>query len=127
MSLAAQGFSYGIIGGIQLLTDWACFVGLTWLGVHTVTANITGRVLGALFGFWLNGRGTFAAEIDGKLLPRHFLRFMVSWTTMTIASTLILSLVNRSSGLHLAWVVKPFADGILAISGFLISKYWIYK
>lgn len=61
--LLRQGGSFLIIGALQLLVDWALFVALTALGVAAAPANLASRVGGALLGFWLNGRVTFASEV----------------------------------------------------------------
>ncbi|MBB1635736.1 MULTISPECIES: GtrA family protein [Cupriavidus] len=127
MSLIRQGASYGVIGGVQLGVDWLCFFLLTSFGVGAVKANIAGRVLGALLGFWLNGKKTFSAQIDSELGFRHFFRYIVLWSGTALASTVVIASVDRLQGLQLAWLVKPFADGLLAVAGFVVSRYWIYR
>lgn len=127
MSIVKQGISYGFVGVIQLALDWLTFVVLTQLGLPAGPANITGRVAGASLGFWLNGRWTFGAGDDNRLRPRHALRFVVLWSLTTLLSTGAVMLAAHMQGLHLAWVVKPFADLTLAAIGFTASKYWIYK
>lgn len=125
--LLRQGLGYGLVGGLQLLIDWLCFVGLTSVGIMTAPANIVGRVLGALVGFWLNGRVTFRDEAGGKLGWRRLGRFGMSWAVMSIFSTLAVTLVDHGAGLGWAWLFKPLVDGGLAVLGFLVSRYWIYK
>lgn len=127
MSIVKQGISYGFVGVIQIGVDWMTFIGLTQLGVLTGPANITGRVIGAALGFWLNGRFTFAGTNGRPLQPKHAMRFIVSWTLTTLLSTGAVMLAARLDGLHMAWVVKPLADLTLAAIGFAASKYWIYK
>ena len=127
MSVIKQGASYGVIGGVQLGVDWLCFFLLTSFGFGAVMGNIAGRVVGALLGFWLNGKKTFSAQIGSELGFRHFFRYIVLWSGTAIASTIVIASVDRLQGLQLAWLVKPFADGILAMAGFLVSRYWIYR
>ncbi len=125
LPLGRQILSYGIVGIGQIGVDWLAFVCLSKLGITLGLANVTGRICGALAGFWLNGRWTFSGN-SSKLGLRHLLRFTTSWSIMTIISTAVVLLVGHSHGLKWTWIVKPFADTALAAMGFVISKYWIY-
>jgi putative flippase GtrA len=127
MSIIKQGVSYGFIGLVQIGVDWLTFIGLTQLGLPTGTANITGRIVGAALGFWLNGHFTFARGSVRPLRSRHAIKFIASWTLTTLLSTGAVMLAAHTKGLHMAWVVKPLADLALAAIGFAASKYWIYK
>lgn len=129
MSLLKQGVTYGAVGVLQIFIDWLCFVGLTWFGVQAEIANVLGRVLGALLGFWLNGRLTFRRQTDelGGLSRKQFLRFGASWLLMTLLSTIGIHFITRFGGLSWAWLLKPVQDVALAAFGFTVSKYWIYR
>ena len=119
---------YGVIGGVQLLADWLCFVALTWIGMDVVPANLSGRVVGAILGFWLNGRHTFISD-SGKptLGRRHAVRFIIGWLLTAALSTAAVWLTDHVAGLGWARVCKLGIDGALAIFGFLLSKYWIFR
>src|SRR5690606_31475504 len=54
-----QGFSYGVIGLIQIVVDWMTLVVLSYWGLSTTTANVLGRTAGATLGFWMNGKYSF--------------------------------------------------------------------
>jgi putative flippase GtrA len=125
--LLRQIFRYGAVGVGQIGLDSLTFIGLTFIGTPPGPANIAGRVLGACAGFWLNGKWTFANQGTAGLSRKSLLRFLASWLLTTTLSTLIVSLVDQSHGLHWAWLVKPVADGMLAALGFAISKFWIYR
>lgn len=125
-SLAHQGSAFLVIGGLQLLLDWGVFVALGALGVPTVPANLAGRVSGALLGFWLNGRYTFARE-DNPLGWHHFGRFLVLWLPATAVSTLLMSLAQAHLGLHLSWLAKPLVEGGLAVLTFFVSRHFVYR
>jgi putative flippase GtrA len=123
-----QLFLYALIGGIQLLADWTCFVLLTWLAVDVVSANILGRISGAILGFWLNGRYTFAQRCDGSSLDAgHAVRFVAGWALTAILSTLLVWLLNDMGGISVARLGKPIVDALLALIGFVLSKYWIFR
>lgn len=126
-SLLRQGAGYGVVGVLQLLLDWMCFVGLTALGAAVVPANIGGRVAGALLGFALNGLVTFRGEEGARLGWARFGRFMTSWLVMSVLSTVGVHLVDARAGLQWAWILKPAIDIVLAGAGFVASRYWIYR
>jgi putative flippase GtrA len=116
------------VGGAQLLLDWLCFVGLTWLGIGVAPANLAARVLGALLGFGLNSRYTFGRPPDrASAVPGRLLRFLVFWLLATLASTWAVSALDDMQGLQAAWLGKPLVDGGLAVLGFVVSKHWIYR
>ena len=126
-ALMRQLVSYGAVGFIQIGLDWLTFVVLTYLGIHATPANLAGRILGASAGFWLNGKWTFSDGGKAVLSRKAMARFVATWALTTALSTLIVSLVDQSHGLHWAWLVKPIADAFLAVLGFTISKFWIYR
>jgi putative flippase GtrA len=112
---------YALVGGLVIGTDWSAFVLLSWLGVPLWLANVTARVAGALLGYLVNANHTFR---DGKL-PTHqqLVRFAIMWVLLTALSTLAV----EQLGMRAAWIGKPVIDGVLAVVGFLSSKYWIYR
>ena len=123
-----QVVGFGLVGGLQVLLDWACFVALTALSVAVPPANLAGRIAGACLGFWANGRFTFARPGDApRLGRRRFLRYAVFWLAMTLLSTWAVMALDQWQGLHAAWLGKPLVDAALAALGFVASKYWIYR
>lgn len=126
-ALWRQGASYGLIGALQLLLDWGCFVGLSAIGLGTVPSNILGRIGGAILGFWLNGAVTFRTHAGGQLGWSRFRKFLVSWTLMSVFSTIAVRHIDLRAGLDWAWILKPVIDIMLAAAGFVVSRYWIYR
>lgn len=123
-----QVLGFGVVGGLQLVVDWACFVAFTALGVAVGPANLAGRVFAAGVGYWANGRFTFAQAGEGPRLGRQRLyRYLVFWAAMTSLSTLAVMGLDQLHGLHAAWLGKPLVDAVLAGLGFFAAKYWIYK
>ncbi|VUM10124.1 GtrA family protein [Stenotrophomonas maltophilia] len=123
-----QMLKFGVIGGVQLVIDWALFVVLSWGGTPLVAANLVGRVGGAAFGFWLNGKYTFT---DGKNVARlsrtQGLRFAMTWVLMSLLSSGLVWVVGHHAGIGWAWIAKPACDLLLALASFFISKHWIYR
>lgn len=125
--LLRQGGHYLLVGALQLLLDWAVFVGLTWLGATVVAGNLAGRVAGALLGFWLNGRLTFAQAGQARLGWRRFGRFVSVWLLLTAASTVLVAWVDARLGLQLAWAAKPLVEGVLAVVAFFLWRHVVYR
>ncbi|QWP76982.1 GtrA family protein [Lysobacter sp. K5869] len=126
MSLTRQGRNYLVFGGIQYCVDWGVMVLLSHLGMPVEAANLAGRISGALLGFWLNGRFTFNSE-NTALGRRQFARFLALWVGTTLISTLAISLVDRYAGLEWTWLAKPVIELVLAVVGFTVSRYWVYR
>ncbi|MCI2261677.1 GtrA family protein [Xanthomonas indica] len=126
--LLAQMAKFGFVGGIQLAIDWMLFVALTWGGAPLIAANLVGRVGGAVFGFWLNGKYTFGSGESVAALSRtQAVRFALTWVVMSILSSALVWVVGRYAGMGWAWTAKPAGDVLLALASFFISKHWIYR
>lgn len=126
MNLSRQGGHYLGIGIVQWLLDWAVMVGLSHHGMSVEAANIVGRISGALLGFWLNGRITFAGD-DTCVGRRQLLRFLLMWLLTTAISTWSLGAINHFAGLKWAWLAKPGVEVVLGGIGFLLSRHWVYR
>lgn len=128
MPMLKQGLLYGVVGAAQLGADWLTFVALSYFGMAPAVANVLGRVVGASLGFVLNGHFTFR-QTDGsaQLHARSLSRFAISWTLMTGLSTLLVTASVSAFGLEATWITKPLIDVLLAVGGFVTSKYWIYR
>ncbi|AWV08546.1 GtrA family protein [Marilutibacter maris] len=126
MTLFRQSRHYLIIGGIQWLVDWAVMVMLSHAGVPMVAANIGGRVSGALLGFWLNGRITFAGD-DTRVGGRQLGRFIAMWLCTTAVSTAAMTTIDAQLGLKWAWIAKLPVEALLAMVGFVVSRHWVYR
>lgn len=127
MALIRQGTWFLLVGGIQVVLDWAVFVALSALGMPLVGANLLARVAGASLGFWLNGRLTFASEGQARLGGRRLLRFVLAWLLLTALSTLLLGLLAARLGLTWAWLAKPLVEAAMAVISFFISRHWVYR
>ncbi|WP_369940492.1 GtrA family protein [Xanthomonas medicagonis] len=127
MSLLRQGSQFVVIGLLQLLIDWSVFVAATAAGMPTIPANVLGRVCGALLGFWLNGRITFASDDAARLGWRRFGRFLAIWLMLTLLSTWLVTLCADALGLRLAWLAKPVVEGVLAVVSFFLGRHVVYR
>lgn len=125
-SLPRHAGGYLLVGGIQWLLDWAVMVLLSHLWLPVAWANICGRISGAVLGYWLNGRYTFAAE-DTTVGRRQFLRFLLMWLATTAVSTWAVTRIDDYLGLKWAWLAKPLVEVALGLVGFFLSRHWVYK
>ncbi len=126
MTLGRHARHYTLIGGIQWLLDWGVLVGLTHLGMAVVPANIAGRVAGALLGYWLNGKLTFAGD-EHAIGPTQLRRYITMWLVTTAISTWSLGVIDHWLGLQWAWLAKPGVEAVLGVAGFLLSRHWVYR
>jgi putative flippase GtrA len=126
MSLTRQGRHYLLIGGLQWLVDWGVMVALSHLGLRIGVANVAGRVSGALLGFWLNGRITFAGD-EHTIGRRQLLRFILMWLAMTALSTVAIEAIDGLLGRKWAWLGKPLIELTLGLIGFVGSRQWVYR
>jgi putative flippase GtrA len=126
MSLTRQSRHYLIIGGLQWLVDWGVMVALSHLGMLIEPANIIGRISGALLGYWLNGKLTFAGD-DTALGRTQLQRFVMMWLCTTAISTWSLGAIDEHIGLKWAWLAKPGVELVLGVIGFLLSRHWVYR
>jgi putative flippase GtrA len=126
VSLRRQGGHYILIGLLQYVVDWGVMVGLSHVGLSVELANVAGRVSGAVLGFWLNGRITFAGE-DTALGGPQLARFVLLWLCTTAASTLAIGAIEDAAGLKWAWMAKPGVEMLLAGMSFLVSRHWVYR
>jgi putative flippase GtrA len=126
MTLTRQGRHYLAIGLLQYLVDWGVLVGLSHLGLAVELSNVAGRVSGALLGFWLNGRITFAGD-DTGIGRLQFGRFLMMWLLTTALSTWAMGAIDDIAGLKWAWLAKPAVELALGGLGFVLSRHWVYR
>jgi putative flippase GtrA len=119
-----QATQFVLAGVAQLALDSGVFIATTALGLPIVPANLLGRLSGATLGFWLNGRYTFGKQ---KLDRGHALRFAVVWIALTCLSTVLVSSLAAHVGLHRAWLAKPLVEAGIAVLGFFLWKYVVYR
>jgi len=122
-----QGASFVLVGLAQLVLDSAVFVVATASGVPVAPGNLLGRVSGALLGYWLNGRITFADAGQARLGRGSFARFLTAWLGFTALSTVAMAAIAAQLGIAHAWIAKPLVEGLLAIASFFLLRHWVYR
>ena len=126
MTLRRHAMSYAAIGLVQWLVEYGLMVVLSRWVMAVEPANVIGRLAGAMLGFWLNGKWTFAG--DDTHVGRHAAaRFVAMWLALTVLNTWIVAAIDDRYGLGLAQLLKPGADLVSGGVGFLLSRHWVYK
>ncbi|HVR80482.1 MAG TPA: GtrA family protein [Luteimonas sp.] len=126
MTLGRHARHYTLIGGVQFLVDWAVLVLLSHLGMAVEPANVAGRIAGALLGYWLNGKLTFAGD-ETAIGRTQLVRYVLMWLSTTMISTWSLGAIDNGLGLKWAWLAKPGVEFALGVIGFLLSRHWVYR
>ena len=126
MSLGRHARHYLLIGGVQWLVDWGVMVLLSHYGLVVELANVFGRVAGALLGYWLNWKLTFAGD-DTAIGRTQLFRFILMWLGTTAVSTWSLGEIDDLGGLKWAWLAKPGVELCLGVVGFVLSRHWVYR
>jgi putative flippase GtrA len=127
LALSRQLLLFLFAGITQVLMDWGLFVALSHLAVAVPLANLGSRCTAAAFGFWFNGRYTFAAGGRPRLDALHLRRYVIAQIALTALSTLLVSLVASRFSLEMAWLAKPLVEGMMAGLGFVVWRQWVYR
>jgi len=126
MSLRRHLGGYAAIGLAQWLVEYGLMVALSQWVMPVEPANVIGRIAGAMLGFWLNGKWTFAGE-DTHVGRHAAARFVAMWLGLTVLNTWIVAHLDDVLGLRMAQLLKPGADLLTGGIGFLLSRHWVYK
>jgi putative flippase GtrA len=126
MKIVRDGSRFIAVGCVLVAVDTATFITLTKLGVLPPVANVCGRIMGALLGFWLNGRFTFNLHRQ-PLLGNRFARYLLMWISTTTVSTASLTWIARHASLTQAWWSKPLIEIGLGVISFAVARHWVYR
>lgn len=69
-----------VVGGLNTLFGFGCYVALVSLGLHYVLAVLLGTILGVLFNFQTTRKLVFASH-DNRLIFRFFAVYVVQYAT----------------------------------------------
>ena len=126
MTLRRHLGSYAAIGLLQWLVEYAAMLALSEWVMPVEPANVIGRLAGAMLGFCLNGKWTFAGE--GTYVGRRaVLRFVLMWLVLTLLNTWLVGIIDEEFGLRRAQLLKPLVDLLSGGIGFLLSRHWVYR
>lgn len=126
MTLRRHASYYVAIGILQWLLEYGLMLALSEWVMPVEPANVIGRLCGAVLGFWLNGKWTFASA-DTHVGRRALLRFVLMWLVLTLLNTWIVGAIDEHLGLRKAQLFKPAVDLLSGGIGFLLSRHWVYN
>lgn len=112
---------YVVIGVVSAVVDIGLMQLLIFLGVHYLGAATFGFVLGLLVNFLLHSLITFKQAYS----LGAFLRFLVGVVVNYLLTVLVIQTFYYLGVVPL--VGKIISLPIVAVSGFIMSKYWIYR
>lgn len=125
-SIRAQFISYLFAGLFAYSVDVGSFGILRYFLPLTIeSANLLARIVGALTAYLLNYYWTFSAHTYAT--KASFLKYMLLWLVSTAISTSVLVIFAGAMELKGEIAVKGVVEVVLAMSNFLVCKYWIYK
>ena len=126
MTLRRHLGGYTAIGVLQWLVEYGLMLVLSEWVMPVAPANVIGRICGAMLGFWLNGKWTFAGD-DTHVGRRALTRFIAMWVVLTVLNTWMVHAIDAHFGLRMAQLLKPLADIASGAIGFLLSRHWVYN
>ncbi len=109
------------VGGFCALIDVGLMQGLILLGLHHVLAASAGFAAGLVANFILHTRVTFRARYAHAVLVR-FMSVVMANYLITIAFVAIFN-----DWLNMPVLGKVVSLPVVAVNGFLLSKYWVYR
>lgn len=113
---------YLFIGVLNTLVGFGIIFTLMYLGNDPTISNLIGYICGIIFSYFMNKSFTFKSKNKSKL---EFIRFIIAMLISYFLNLLTLKLALNSS-------VNPYISQIIAgfiytVSGFLISRFWVFK
>jgi putative flippase GtrA len=94
-----------------------------FIGINPEASNLFGYTLVIFISYFLNKKYTFGNQNNhSKELPR----FLVSMGIAYILNLVTLMVCNRFFEINV-YVSQILAGGIYTMSGYLLSKFWVFK
>lgn len=111
-----------LIGGtLSAVIDVGLMQGLVIGGIHYLSAATVGFLVGLLFNYVFHACFTFRTPLSGRSFLRYLILVAANYT-FTLAAVSVFVYWGA-----LPIVGKIVSLPIIAINGFLLGKYWIFK
>ena len=85
------------------------------------SANVGGRIAGALLGYWLNGKLTFAGD-EHAIGGTQLRRYLLMWLGTTLARMWSLGAIDHGLGRGSAWLLETRNELVPGVVGFRLSR-----
>lgn len=119
--LSPQFLTFILGGGLSALVDIALMQILIYQGFAPFAATTVGFLSGLCVNYAFHAKVTFKNVTNFATLSRFLGVVLINYLITLCFVALSLSLVN------MALVGKIVSLPIVAINGFLLSKYWVFK
>jgi len=114
---------YAFFGGVGATCDFACFSGLTHLGVTLVFSNAIAICLGIGVSYFLNSKYTFQQAM-------YRVSFLIKFFAVGLSGLLISTLFIKygSDSLHYSLpALKIVSIPFIAVYQFLLNRFWTFR
>ncbi|AKT90577.1 polysaccharide biosynthesis protein, GtrA family [Campylobacter ureolyticus RIGS 9880] len=113
---------YLLVGVLNTIIGFGIIFGLMFTGISPEISNLSGYSIGIVISYILNKIFTFQSKTKSKI---EFIKFILA-----MLMAYILNFITLKICLSLSinpYISQIFAGGIYTISGFLLSKFWVFK
>ncbi len=118
---APRFFVFVGVGITSAVLDVGLMQLLIWFGANYLAATTLGFIAGLTVNFLLHTRITFGAAYSHGA----FLRFMAVVLANYLITLMAVSLLHEWTGIAL--LGKLLSLPLVAVNGFLLSKYWVFR
>lgn len=119
--VAQQFFTYIMIGIISAAIDIGLMQFLIFFGIHYLASTTFGFAVGLFVNFLLHVRITFGARYSHGAFTRYIVVVLANYVLTLLAVEVF------HDWLNMPLLGKVLSLPLVAVNGFLLSKYWIYK
>ncbi|WP_386077635.1 GtrA family protein [Vreelandella sp. F11] len=119
--IARQFSVYIIVGIVSAVTDIGLMQLLITFNIHYLVSATFGFFAGLVVNFTLHSRITFKEDYSHVMLARYIAVVLANYVLVLI----IVQIFN--SWLSMPILGKVVSLPLVALNGFFLSKYWIYR
>ena len=124
MEKAKQFSKYGGVAAGSAITDYTAFSILLLSGVGPISAQMTARIAGGVFSFFINKYWSFDASGKGNLKTEGR-RFLILYVFSYLLALTILYLLTEQLGIN-PYPAKITADITSFIINFLVMRSYVF-
>lgn len=113
---------YILVGALNTIVGFGIIFILMWLGIIPEIANLLGYCFGILFSYILNKIFTFKSYGNSM----EFAKFVICMGVAYLINLTVLVVLHRIYGVN-SYLAQIIAGGFYTLSGYLFSKYFVFK
>lgn len=125
--LAIQFIKFGFVGVSNTLISLAVYYVCLYFGMHYITANTLGFVVGTINAYFWNNKFVFKKE-EGEIrdTKKSVVKVFISYGFTLGLSTVLLAF--WVDGLHISENVAPILNLLVTIPlNFVLNKFWAFR